>query len=331
MSNLRPQVRSAIKNFLASQDGHHLKADVLRVIEEEANLMKETENVRDILDMDPMEQLADFKPQVERLKTQLSVTSCSRVRTGHDYARIHAVVGFAGGVELTFLYERKRRHGNQNHGDDDDEDGGGEGCHVRYSIELSKNHQQRENLLVVEVWAPKSVPSTERAVCINHVLNEHDDDDDDDDWEDIEESEHNNDSNMNGCDTSTHGKASTIKRDDAVVSDDSPSQGLQKQPTKRQKLCDNTPPRHDHALQQQTNEVNDDKEPVHDSFLAYLDPDLLHEFLDLTGISPMEEGTSFFLLMTFPFYEHEWDLVGYVLDEVFGCGDDEGEDESGGQ
>ena len=40
----------------------------------------------------------------------------------------------------------------------------------------------------------------------------------------------------------------------------------------------------------------------------------------------MHEGTAFFILMTFPFYEHEWDLVGYLLEETFGD-DEEGETE----
>jgi hypothetical protein len=34
--------------------------------------------------------------------------------------------------------------------------------------------------------------------------------------------------------------------------------------------------------------------------------------------SYIDESTAFFILMTFPFYEQEWDIVGYVLDEVFG-------------
>ena len=63
-----------------------------------------------------------------------------------------------------------------------------------------------------------------------------------------------------------------------------------------------------------------------DSYTAYLDPDLLHDFLNWTNLR-LTEGTAFFLLMTFPFYEHEWDLVGYVLDEVFGSESDDDEEE----
>ena len=57
-----------------------------------------------------------------------------------------------------------------------------------------------------------------------------------------------------------------------------------------------------------------------------MDPDVLHHFLQWANLMPMGDATAFFLLMTFPYYEHEWDLIGHVLEEVFGSGSDE-EDE----
>lgn len=54
-----------------------------------------------------------------------------------------------------------------------------------------------------------------------------------------------------------------------------------------------------------------------DRFAAYMDPDVLSDFIKWTQLG-MDEYTTFFLLMTFPFYEHEWDLVGFALDSVFG-------------
>lgn len=32
---------------------------------------------------------------------------------------------------------------------------------------------------------------------------------------------------------------------------------------------------------------------------------------------------SLFLLMTFPYYEHEWDIFGFLLECIFGGEDDE--------
>lgn len=61
-----------------------------------------------------------------------------------------------------------------------------------------------------------------------------------------------------------------------------------------------------------------------DRFAAYLDPDVLANLLEWTQLG-MDEYTTFFFLMTFPFYEHEWDLVGFALDSVFGEAMDEDE------
>ena len=132
MSNLRPLVRSALNNFITSQDGYHSKVDVLRVIEEEAMLMKETQYTIDMLDSDPMEQLSSVKNQIDRLKRLIQVRSCTRTRTTNDYCKIDAVVTFekCNNLQLTFRYERKRRQ---------DEDGriSKAGFHIRYSIEMS--------------------------------------------------------------------------------------------------------------------------------------------------------------------------------------------------
>jgi hypothetical protein len=64
-----------------------------------------------------------------------------------------------------------------------------------------------------------------------------------------------------------------------------------------------------------------------DRYVAHMDPDALGRFLEWSGLGPINEATAFFLLMTFPFYEHEWDLVGFTLDSVFGFNDDDDENE----
>jgi hypothetical protein len=40
----------------------------------------------------------------------------------------------------------------------------------------------------------------------------------------------------------------------------------------------------------------------------------------------MADITAFFLLMTFPFYEQEFEIVGAILDSVFGSDGDESND-----
>lgn len=67
-----------------------------------------------------------------------------------------------------------------------------------------------------------------------------------------------------------------------------------------------------------------DAQPVDnlvDRFAAYMDTDAVQLLRTWSGLK-MEDVSLFFLLMTFPFWEQEWDLVGFVLDSVFG-GDDE--------
>jgi hypothetical protein len=73
--------------------------------------------------------------------------------------------------------------------------------------------------------------------------------------------------------------------------------------------------------------TTDNDAPECDGFVAHMDPDALGRFLEWSGLGKMDEATAFFLLMSFPFYEHEWDLVGYILDGVFGFNDDAENDE----
>lgn len=55
--------------------------------------------------------------------------------------------------------------------------------------------------------------------------------------------------------------------------------------------------------------------------------DLLQTFCKQSNLSSLDEATAFFVLMCNPYYEHEWDLVGFVLDSVFDGSDDD-EDEN---
>ena len=59
-----------------------------------------------------------------------------------------------------------------------------------------------------------------------------------------------------------------------------------------------------------------------DKYTAYLDPDELINFLTWTRLE-MDEVSVIFYLLSHPFYENEWDIVGYILDTLF---DDDGND-----
>lgn len=64
-----------------------------------------------------------------------------------------------------------------------------------------------------------------------------------------------------------------------------------------------------------------DNETDADRYAAYVDPDALQEFLQSVNLEFNAENSLFFL-MTFPFYEHEWDIFGFLLDCVFGEDED---------
>lgn len=81
-----------------------------------------------------------------------------------------------------------------------------------------------------------------------------------------------------------------------------------------------------------TNDQQDeeDQSPIDndapDQFAAFCDPDVLENFLKWSGLE-LDAQNAIFLLMTFPYYEHEWDLFGFLLECVFGCEEDESDDD----
>lgn len=48
----------------------------------------------------------------------------------------------------------------------------------------------------------------------------------------------------------------------------------------------------------------------------YVDPITLSNFFSWTKLEHLDDPTALLLLMTFPYYEHKWDLVGLLFDAV---------------
>ena len=61
-----------------------------------------------------------------------------------------------------------------------------------------------------------------------------------------------------------------------------------------------------------------------DRFGVFVDPQCIVGFLDRVNMNMNEQSVVYFLL-TFPFYEHEWDMSGFVLSSMFD-GDDDDDD-----
>lgn len=292
---LRPQIRNSLKNLVEIHEGHHVSVDVLRAIQEEANLMKETQELFDMIDSDPFEQFDDVPAKyIDRLKRLMTVTECERVRMGGDCARIHAVVSMPTihNLQLTFLYERKPRKG-------------AKGCHVCYTIDLSHNFGQRERLLEVQIWSPTNAPSPEPAICIADAFMA---ENDEDGWEDIDSDE----------------EVEEEKKEDGSGGSDVTRDADGQQASKKPKLDGSsekeTPsgPGSEESSGPQSTMEKEEEESDQDKYVAFLDGEVLGTFLESMSMQPLTDGTALFLLMTFPYYEHEWDLIGFVLDQAFG-------------
>lgn len=101
-SELVKNVRSAIGNFVKYQteEEGHIVIDVLRAIKDEAILQMERQMIIDTFDTDPLKFFQDdagLKMQIERLKPQIQVISCSRVTTLSGVSTIEAVVELSKG------------------------------------------------------------------------------------------------------------------------------------------------------------------------------------------------------------------------------------------
>lgn len=150
--------------------------------------------------------------------------------------------------------------------------------HVWYSVELSRDHGPREKILWCQIFASHFIPSDKEP--INIALNQNDNDE----WSDMDD-----DIDDGGDNSST-----LIAEDKREISED---QG----PSKRQRSSSAT---------------NDSDEDEADRFYAGMDTDVLSQFLQWSHIE-MNPVEAFFTLMSFPFYELEWDIIDLLVSSVF--------------
>ena len=54
-----------------------------------------------------------------------------------------------------------------------------------------------------------------------------------------------------------------------------------------------------------------------DWFGVFVDPQNVIVFLDRANIN-LDDGSVFYFLLSFPFYEHEWDIAGFLFNALFG-------------
>lgn len=300
---MQSYVRDKLIEAIQAQGDECTAEDLLRTFQEQATLMLQTEHVKTMLQRDPYEHLQEIQNSVQRLCQVLSVTAYNKVLTLSGHCRIAATVALAPDakmhkvgqvrkyVELYFDYDREgTRHA-------------GEQTSVWYSIDVARDDGPREKILWVKVFAAGSVPSGLPARNL-------DEDNDEDGWEDIDEdndekgekqddNEKSNDDYDNDDNESTHQAESRLKKARISLPEDK-------------------------VMEEANGESEDLSDgPLADRFTAGIDPDALSQFLQWMKLENTDEATWFFLLMTFPFYEMEFDLTGFILDAVFGSEDDQ--------
>lgn len=182
---------------------------------------------------------------------------------------------------------------------------------VTYKIEYSVDYGKMEQLLGVDIYALGGYPSVEEAIPM--VDGEDEDGQDDDDA-------------MGGCDDDDEAKKAVDGKDDGSNGKTSP---------KRQNAKESSSSNSDAEFEEiemsssddNGNEEEADQNVVEsgkgDRFGVYVNPQNIVSFVDRTNMN-FNERSIFYFLMTFPFYEHEWDICGFLLSALF---DDDDESE----
>ena len=190
---------------------------------------------------------------------------------------------------------------------------------IDYSIDYGKQHQ----LLGVDIYALGKYPSVEEAVP---MFDDDDIVDNDDQLEEEDGDDNDEDDNMNKSVDEDTTKLTSMKQtendkkqstangeefEDIVMSDDDDAIGNDR--------CNNKGSCCNEA--DTTNNDNENENDGGDRFGVHINPENVVSFLDHMNIN-FNEQSVFYFLLTFPFYEHEWDISGFLLTALF---DDEGD------
>lgn len=307
MCDISKKVRKLLKDQMELYFDHKTPEDVYRVFQQEAYLLQESEATRTHLLSDPFENLAGIQAIMDRLCKILRVKECHRVSTKSGYISISAVVrldsdeamtqnGVKSHVDLTFSYEKSANCAAESNKEPP--------TNIWYSIEINRDYGPREKLLWCQIFALSSTPSKTPATSVQQSS------DKEEDWSDIEEDVE-------------EPQEEEIHR---IESNASPLQN--KKRTRRDgSLSPGEAPKDTEVIEDDAESSSG--EELCDRYYAGMDPEILNQLLHWCSLKPMDEITAFFLLMTFPFYEHEWDIVGFILETVFGQqSDDDYEDQN---
>mmetsp|Transcript_19658 Transcript_19658/g.39557 ORF Transcript_19658/g.39557 Transcript_19658/m.39557 type:complete len:459 (+) Transcript_19658:71-1447(+) len=177
---------------------------------------------------------------------------------------------------------------------------------VIYNIDLSVDNGKVEPLLAVQVLALGNHPSVEPAV----PMDEGDVDGDDDEGADAE-----NDAQCNVSCIDGGSNRSKEKNGSGKLTGYSQNIGKEKKKNVEES---------EEIVMSKDDEHSDDGDDIDkaDRFGVFIEPVNVVKFLEMTSLN-LNDQSVFYFLMTFPFYEHEWDISGFLCSAVF----DEDEDE----
>ena len=286
---------------------------MLRLIRDEASLLLERQIICDTLDADPYklcEDDADVRRQFGRLQGLMNVVSCTRTKTMDGNVTIHCVVELSRddkmnanikeNVRLEFAYDRspityidsKDKHA-PNDADNDNNDGNtGDDCDTSMITSGPGDDVHRGTRIMYSIDFSFDHGPKERLITIEV---------------------------MASGEAPSSEQAIPMEDDEGGdgedVWEDFDEDG---EPLSKAEADDVVENMDEDEASQKTG-IKDGK----DRYAAYVDPEELHKFLSCTGLV-FDEATSIYFLMTFPYFEFEWDLLGFLLDAVFGhqSGDD---------
>eukprot|EP00804_Cyclotella_cryptica_P019657 CCRYP_013993-RA/>CCRYP_013993-RA protein AED:0.03 eAED:0.03 QI:104/1/1/1/1/1/2/189/438 len=169
---------------------------------------------------------------------------------------------------------------------------------ISYKVEYSVDYGKFQKLFGVDIYASGDVPSVEEAVPLIEGCDD----------ESSEESGDEGSKGPNGSAKAINSRAECVNEPPTDDSDMDEIEMLSDENSVDESIPSNV-----------ENGIDADR------FGAYVEPENIVKFLDQANMN-FDEKTVFYFLLMFPFYEHEWDVSGFLLSSLF---DDDQEEEEG--
>lgn len=284
-SDLTKNVKNAINNFVAlrTSDAHgDIAIDVLRAIRDEAALLVEKQAIFDAFDADALKFYDgddELRRIVERIKKLIHVIHCTRCVTMDGYSTIDAVIELSKDANMNSVDKSLRLTFKFRR--------------EKVPKDMKDDKQQERNCTPFNT---KRQNLDRKQNTPTHVTY------------DIEFSKDYGE-NKRLLTIEVYAKNNYPSVKEAIPMDDNTSI--------QEDICDDYGDKMEDDKEQDSMSIVSKDTQDADRYAAYVDPESLQEFLVSAGLELNAENSLFFL-MTFPFYEHEWDIFGFLLDCVFG-------------